>query len=90
MRVSALPQAGPGEVFVGGEAVFVDVVFVADVEGGIGEGEVDGVFQEGVSCRRYRPNDCCRKRLRSRGMVTPTMVCTKETKTRKGGFGDVR
>ncbi len=36
------PLFGPVEVFVGGAAVFVDVVGVADVEGGIGEGEVDG------------------------------------------------
>ena len=68
MRVRALPQErAPVEGLVGGFLVFVDVVFVADVEGGIGEGQVDGVFGEGVHA-----GDAFQKlwrRLRSRGMA---------------------
>jgi len=39
---------GPVQVFVGGLAVVVDIVFVADVERGIGECEVNAASREAV------------------------------------------
>ena len=52
------PAARPVEVVVAGLLVVVDVVVVADVEGGVGEGQVDAaVRQRGQAFEAVAPDD---------------------------------
>jgi len=48
---SLAPLARPVEIFVGFELVFVDIVFVSDVERRVGEGQIDAAGRDlGHSC----------------------------------------